>query len=177
LVEFGQELISIPAFPRPVPEIGWVGVVAAAAYLTYVFAGLRSTILVTATLPFFGVVGLWPAARYLWFCGNTTVTLPAQLAASRRSASARRAVAAARCPTTVAGQGSQYGVPAASPAARSSCRRASSSRTERSRPMTVMSVVVFMVALASRVSGRHHRLVPTDTSERLLGPRHDRTTT
>ena len=25
-----QELISIPAFPRPVPEIGWVGVIAIA---------------------------------------------------------------------------------------------------------------------------------------------------
>jgi len=59
VVEFGQKLISIPAFPRPVPEIGWVGVVAVAAYLTYVFAGLRSTILVTLSLMFFGVTGLW----------------------------------------------------------------------------------------------------------------------
>ena len=43
-----QELISIPAPPRPVPEIGWLGVVAIAAWVTFVFAGLRSTILVTA---------------------------------------------------------------------------------------------------------------------------------
>ena len=41
-----QELISIPAFPRPVPEIGWLGVVALAAGSTYAVAGLRSTILV-----------------------------------------------------------------------------------------------------------------------------------
>ena len=59
IVLFFQELIAIPAFPRPVPEIGWLGVVALAAWITYAFAGLRSTILVTATLLFFGVVDLW----------------------------------------------------------------------------------------------------------------------
>ena len=59
VVLFFQELISIPAFPRPVPEIGWLGVVALGAWITYAFAGLRSTILVTATLLFFGVVDLW----------------------------------------------------------------------------------------------------------------------
>jgi glycine betaine/proline transport system permease protein len=59
LVEFFQKLISIPAFPRPVPEIGWLGVVAIAVWVTFVFAGLRSTILVTLSMLFFGVVGLW----------------------------------------------------------------------------------------------------------------------
>jgi glycine betaine/proline transport system permease protein len=59
LVEFLQQLVSIAAFPRPVPEIGWVGVVAIAAWVTYVVAGLRSTILVVAGLLFFGVTGLW----------------------------------------------------------------------------------------------------------------------
>jgi glycine betaine/proline transport system permease protein len=59
LVRFFQELIAIPAFPRPVPEIGWLGVVAIAAWVTFVFAGLRSTILVTLSLLSFGVVGLW----------------------------------------------------------------------------------------------------------------------
>jgi glycine betaine/proline transport system permease protein len=59
IVLFFQELISIPAFPRPVPEIGWLGVVALMAWLTYAFAGLRSTILVTATMLFFGVVDQW----------------------------------------------------------------------------------------------------------------------
>ena len=41
------------------PEIGWIGVVAIAAWVTYVFAGLRSTILVTAVMLLFGVFGLW----------------------------------------------------------------------------------------------------------------------
>jgi glycine betaine/proline transport system permease protein len=59
LVLFFQELISIPAFPRQVPEIGWLGVVAIAAWITYVVAGLRSTILVTLSFLTFGVVGLW----------------------------------------------------------------------------------------------------------------------
>ena len=55
-----QELISIPAFPRPVPEIGWLGVVALAAFITFVIAGLRSTILVTLSMLAFGVLLLWP---------------------------------------------------------------------------------------------------------------------
>ncbi len=59
VVTFCQELISIPAFPRPVPEIGWLGVVALAAWITYAVAGLRSTILVTASLFFFGFAGQW----------------------------------------------------------------------------------------------------------------------
>src|SRR3712207_375771 len=54
-----QELISIPAPPRPVPQIGWLGVVAIAAWLTGVAAGLRSTILVTVSMLLFGVFGLW----------------------------------------------------------------------------------------------------------------------
>ena len=59
LVEFFQELISIPAFPSLIPGIGWLGVVAIAAWVTFVFAGVRSTVLVTLSMLFFGVVGLW----------------------------------------------------------------------------------------------------------------------
>jgi glycine betaine/proline transport system permease protein len=65
IVEFAQELVSVPAFPRPVPEIGWLGVIALLAWLTYVFAGWRSTVLVTASLLFFGFTGLWPTAMDL----------------------------------------------------------------------------------------------------------------
>ena len=59
IVKFFQELVSIPAFPRPVPEIGWLGVVAVLAWVTYAVAGLRSTLLVTGTLLFFGVADQW----------------------------------------------------------------------------------------------------------------------
>ena len=60
VVVFVQELVSIPAFPRPVPEIGWIGVIALAAWFTYVVAGLRSTLFVSLSLLVFGVFGLWP---------------------------------------------------------------------------------------------------------------------
>jgi glycine betaine/proline transport system permease protein len=54
-----QQLISIPDPPRPVPAIGWLGVVAIMVWLTWLVAGLRSTLLVTLSLLFFGVTGLW----------------------------------------------------------------------------------------------------------------------
>jgi glycine betaine/proline transport system permease protein len=57
---FFQELIAVPALPRPVPEIGWLGVVALAAFITFMFAGLRATILVTLSMLAFGVLALWP---------------------------------------------------------------------------------------------------------------------
>ncbi|MET0524562.1 MAG: ABC transporter permease subunit [Nocardioides sp.] len=59
VVENLQELVSVPAFPSPVPEIGWLGVVAIAAWVTYVFAGLRATLLVTCSLLLCGIFGLW----------------------------------------------------------------------------------------------------------------------
>lgn len=60
LIKFFQELVSIPASPRPVPEIGWLGVLALALWIIYVLAGIRSTILAAVSLLLFGVVGLWP---------------------------------------------------------------------------------------------------------------------
>jgi glycine betaine/proline transport system permease protein len=59
IFEFLQKLISIPASPRPVPEIGWLGVVAIAAWVTWAVAGIRSTILVTASMLLFGIFDLW----------------------------------------------------------------------------------------------------------------------
>ncbi len=59
VTEETQHLVSIGAFPRLVPEIGWIGVLAIAAWITYVFAGLRSTILVALTLLLFGVFDVW----------------------------------------------------------------------------------------------------------------------
>ena len=59
IFEFLQKLISIPASPRPVPEIGWLGVVAIAAWFTWAVAGLRSMILVTVSMLLFGIFGLW----------------------------------------------------------------------------------------------------------------------
>ena len=45
-----RELLSQPSFPRPVPEIGWLGVVAIFTWLAYALAGLRSAVLVLVGL-------------------------------------------------------------------------------------------------------------------------------
>ena len=65
LVEHLQKVVSIPNFPDPIPVVGWLGVVAIVAWVTFVFAGLRSTLLVTLSMVFFGVVGLWSPANDL----------------------------------------------------------------------------------------------------------------
>ena len=54
-----RELLSQPAFPRPVPEIGWLGVVASFTWLAYALAGLRSAVLVLVGLLLFGFLGYW----------------------------------------------------------------------------------------------------------------------
>jgi glycine betaine/proline transport system permease protein len=54
-----QTFVSTGSLTRPVPEIGWLGVVAIVAWLTMVAAGLRATILVVASFALFGVTGLW----------------------------------------------------------------------------------------------------------------------
>jgi glycine betaine/proline transport system permease protein len=54
-----QELVSVPAFPRPVPEIGWLGVLAILGWVAYAVAGVRSALLVMATLLVCGILGFW----------------------------------------------------------------------------------------------------------------------
>ena len=54
-----RELLSQPAFPRPVPEIGWFGVVALFTWVAFALAGLRSAVLVLAGLLAFGFLGYW----------------------------------------------------------------------------------------------------------------------
>ena len=59
IFSFLQKLVSIPAFPRPVPQIGWLGVIAIAAWITWAVAGIRSMLLVVVSMLFFGIFGLW----------------------------------------------------------------------------------------------------------------------
>lgn len=59
VVESLQHLISIPAPPRPVPEIGWLGIIAIAAWVVWVFAGNRAVVGLTLTFLLFGAFGLW----------------------------------------------------------------------------------------------------------------------
>jgi glycine betaine/proline transport system permease protein len=52
-------LISHPAQPRPVPEIGWLGVLAIFTWVGYAVAGLRSAVLIAVSFLLFGLCGFW----------------------------------------------------------------------------------------------------------------------
>ena len=54
-----SRLIAVPDFPRPVPQIGWLGVLAAAVWVGYAVANLRIAILVGAAFAAFGIFGYW----------------------------------------------------------------------------------------------------------------------
>ena len=54
-----QNLISQPSYERPVPVIGWLGVVALAAYLAWAFGNWKVALLTAAGLVFVGLQGLW----------------------------------------------------------------------------------------------------------------------
>jgi glycine betaine/proline transport system permease protein len=56
---FVQSLLSQPSFGRPVPVLGWLGVVAVVAYAAWVFAGWRIALLAAAGFVFLGLQGLW----------------------------------------------------------------------------------------------------------------------
>ncbi|MFG2122791.1 ABC transporter permease [Streptomyces sp. NPDC048710] len=59
LVTFVQHLISQPSGTRPVPEIGWLGVVGLAGYLSWAVGNWRVALLAVAGFTFFGLQGLW----------------------------------------------------------------------------------------------------------------------
>lgn len=54
-----QELISTPPPGRPVPQIGWLGVVALAGWVGYLMAGWRIALLAVASFLSFGLLGYW----------------------------------------------------------------------------------------------------------------------
>jgi glycine betaine/proline transport system permease protein len=58
-VEWCQRMISIPDFPRPVPQIGWLGVTAVAVWIGLAVAGWRIALLVAASFVSFGLFGYW----------------------------------------------------------------------------------------------------------------------
>ena len=64
-VEWMQELISVPAFPRPVPEIGWLGVTAVATWIGLAIANWRIALLVCGSFLSFGAFGYWSDAMDL----------------------------------------------------------------------------------------------------------------
>ncbi|MFF4353574.1 ABC transporter permease [Streptomyces sp. NPDC001530] len=59
LVTFIQDLISQPSADRPVPQIGWLGVVGIAGYVSWAVGNWRVALLAVAGFTFFGLQGLW----------------------------------------------------------------------------------------------------------------------
>ncbi|MEU0896050.1 ABC transporter permease subunit [Streptomyces massasporeus] len=59
LVTFVQELISQPTTGRPVPQIGWLGVVGIAGYVSWAMGNWRVALLAVAGFTFLGLQGLW----------------------------------------------------------------------------------------------------------------------
>ncbi|MEU1785073.1 ABC transporter permease subunit [Streptomyces sparsogenes] len=59
LVTFVQSLISQPTGSRPVPQVGWLGVVALSGYVSWAVGNWRVALLAVAGFTFFGLQGLW----------------------------------------------------------------------------------------------------------------------
>lgn len=59
VVTFLQELVTTAPAGRPVPEIGWLGVLAILVFVAYAVAGFRSALLVLVSTLAFGFFGLW----------------------------------------------------------------------------------------------------------------------
>ncbi|MFD8232924.1 ABC transporter permease [Streptomyces sp. NPDC059696] len=59
LVTFVQELISQPTAGRPVPQIGWLGVVGIAGYVSWAVGNWRVALLAVTGFTFLGMQGLW----------------------------------------------------------------------------------------------------------------------
>ncbi|WP_113701612.1 ABC transporter permease [Nonomuraea lactucae] len=58
-VTFVQALISQPSFGRPVPVLGWLGVVGVATAVAFLYGNRKVALLTAAGFLSFGVLGLW----------------------------------------------------------------------------------------------------------------------
>jgi glycine betaine/proline transport system permease protein len=59
LVESSIDLFAEPVFPRPVPIVGFVGVIAILAWVAYALAGVRMAVLTSVALLACGFLGYW----------------------------------------------------------------------------------------------------------------------
>jgi glycine betaine/proline transport system permease protein len=74
-VDWLQRMISIPDFPRPVPQIGWLGVTAVATWVGLAVAGWRIALLVAASFVSFGLFGYWSDSMDLLIVTFVAVTV------------------------------------------------------------------------------------------------------
>jgi glycine betaine/proline transport system permease protein len=75
LVDWLQRLVSIPDFPRPVPQIGWLGVTAVATWIGYAIANWRIALLVLGSFLSFGAFGYWSDSMDLLIVTGVSVTI------------------------------------------------------------------------------------------------------
>jgi glycine betaine/proline transport system permease protein len=59
LVQLLRALIANPAFDRPVPLLGWLGVVAVATFIAWAFGNVKVALLTAVGFVLFGLQGLW----------------------------------------------------------------------------------------------------------------------
>jgi glycine betaine/proline transport system permease protein len=84
--------ISHPAAPRPVPEIGWLGVLAIFTWIGYAVAGLRSAIMIAVSFLLFGLLGFWQESvdtlivTAIAVVASLIVGIPLGIAMARRTA-------------------------------------------------------------------------------------------
>jgi glycine betaine/proline transport system permease protein len=57
--DWAQRMLVTPNLPRPVPEVGWLGIVAVATWVGYAIASWRIALLVLLSFLSFGVFGYW----------------------------------------------------------------------------------------------------------------------
>ncbi len=74
-VELLQSWVSVAKFPRPIPEIGWLGVVAVASWVALALAGWQIAILVGLSFASFGVLGWWSDSMDLLIITGITVLI------------------------------------------------------------------------------------------------------
>ena len=75
LVDWLQRMVVEPNLPRPVPEVGWLGVTALATYVGLAVADWRIALLVLGSFLSFGVFGYWEDALDLLIITGIAVAL------------------------------------------------------------------------------------------------------
>ena len=73
--EWLQKIFTVPEFPRPLPQVGWLGTIAIATWVTLVVAGWRSVLLVVPAFLAFGFLGYWTDAIDLLLIVGVSVAL------------------------------------------------------------------------------------------------------
>ncbi|MBA2697796.1 MAG: ABC transporter permease subunit [Nocardioidaceae bacterium] len=72
---FFQHLFTVPEFPRPLPQVGWLGALALASLATYAVAGWRPVLIVAASFLLFGMLGYYPDAMDLLIVTSVAVAV------------------------------------------------------------------------------------------------------